>query len=329
MSTPFSVRAALSTSSTLPGGWLWRWTPFDRYEEHMTTFQRITSRWIRWCAIVIAALCSFSIAHAASSEEIEAAAERGDANAQFELAELTRSTKGPIEAIKWYQKAARQGHPKAQHQLGLFHRFGVGVPLSKSEAAKWYRKAAEQGYAPAQNSLAHMYSLGWGVKESEAEATKWYLKAALQGHADSQYSLGLQYENGDGVPASIKDAIEWYRKAAEQGHPAAQEWLGIKYTKGEGVLQDYKEAVKWYEKSAEQGYAAGQCSLAFAYYVGHGVPRDLVAAYMWVILALSKAEEYENWRFNAMGLRDDLQAVLTVTQIEEAQARAKAWTQKH
>ena len=46
------------------------------------------------------------------------------------------------EAVKWYRKAAGQGHTLAQYNLGVMYRNGEGVPLDDREAVKWWRKAA-------------------------------------------------------------------------------------------------------------------------------------------------------------------------------------------
>ena len=43
---------------------------------------------------------------------------------------------------------------------------GRGVPQDDTEAVKWYRKAAEQGHAEAQNNLGVMYLNGRGVPQT-------------------------------------------------------------------------------------------------------------------------------------------------------------------
>ncbi|MBO7224189.1 MAG: sel1 repeat family protein, partial [Kiritimatiellae bacterium] len=53
------------------------------------------------------------------------------------------------EAVKWFRKAAEQGHAGAQYRLGICYGKGLGVPQDHEEAAKWVRKAAEQGDAGA------------------------------------------------------------------------------------------------------------------------------------------------------------------------------------
>lgn len=44
------------------------------------------------------------------------------------------------------KKAAEQGNAKAQYTLALCYAEGVGVAQDPVEAVKWYRKAAKQGH---------------------------------------------------------------------------------------------------------------------------------------------------------------------------------------
>ena len=157
------------------------------------------------------------------------------------------------EAVKWFRKAAEQGHTFAQYNLGVCYYNGWGVPQDYSEAVKWYRKAAVQGYADAQCNLGYCYHSGQGVPKDYSEAVKWYRKAAEQGYAVAQTFLGICYYIGEGVPLDFSEAVKWFRKAAEQGNMYAQYNLGNCYYYGHGVTEDYSEAVKWYRKAAEQG----------------------------------------------------------------------------
>ena len=118
------------------------------------------------------------------------------------------------EALKWYRKAAEQGHAKAQVNLGVMYRGGIGVTQDNAEAVKWYRKSAEQGNAKAQVNLGYMYRKGKGVTQDDVEAVKWYRKSAEQGDATAQVNLGLMYDNGRGVTQDDVEAVKWYRKAA-------------------------------------------------------------------------------------------------------------------
>ena len=93
-------------------------------------------------------------------------AEQGDATAQCDLAgcyiglhygnaergELRQiRKKDDAEAVRWYRKAAEQGHAWAQSNLGLMYLKGEGVAEDYILAYKWANLAAAQGYKNAAN----------------------------------------------------------------------------------------------------------------------------------------------------------------------------------
>lgn len=82
-------------------------------------------------------------------------AEKGDAEAQFQLAEACYWSE--TEREKWYRKAAEQGHAEAEYRLGINYQ----CPTDE-EAARWYRRAADKGHQLAQYQLAGMYELVTG-----------------------------------------------------------------------------------------------------------------------------------------------------------------------
>lgn len=100
---------------------------------------------------------------------------------------------------------------------------GRGVQQSPFEAVKWYRKAAEQGHARAQRNLAACYDAGRGIIADAAEAARWYRAAALQNDSFAQYSLGLMYFDGRGVPRDPQRAYAWLVRALNLGLLPVQE----------------------------------------------------------------------------------------------------------
>jgi TPR repeat protein len=95
----------------------------------------------------------------------------------------------------------------------MYHK-GEGVPQDGAEAVKWYRRAAEQGHRSARYNLGQMYLFGDGVPQDHAEAVRWLRLAAEQGHPGAQYNLGISYFNGDGVPQDYVSAHKWLNLAA-------------------------------------------------------------------------------------------------------------------
>jgi TPR repeat protein len=80
---------------------------------------------------------------------------------------------------------AEQGDPKCQYFLGTCYDNGIGgVSQDYAEALKWYRKAAEQGHGDALASMAGMYAGGYGVPKNYMLA-EMYVELAEAQHAET------------------------------------------------------------------------------------------------------------------------------------------------
>jgi TPR repeat protein len=125
----------------------------------------------------------------------------------------------PLENV---QAAAEQGNAAAEAELG----FRDSARREYGESVKWFRKAAEQGNADGENDLAWMYQSGYGVEKNYDEALNWYRKAAKKGNATAEWKLGFMYENGlGGIEKDITEAVAWHRKASAKGNSKAQQAL--------------------------------------------------------------------------------------------------------
>ena len=156
---------------------------------------------------------------------------------------------------------------KFQYELGKYNRYRDGL-----RAMKFFRKAAEQGHADAQYSLGYIY-MHSNLKEDGKQVApdhklgfQWYEKAANQSHTVAQFKTGWAYEFGFGVTIDRVKAVEWYRKAAEKNHSEAQVRLGYLYFTGQGVPLDKKEGLKWYRMAASQGNKRAKEFLKFMKY---------------------------------------------------------------
>ena len=170
-------------------------------------------------------------------------ASNGDRDAQYLIANCWRANKHDTKALR---KAADEGHPIAQFNLGLRYR-----SLSNyTEAMNWYLKAAEQGHAAALYDIGVMYNLGMGVPKNNSKATDWYLKAAEHGSAAGQFNVGSSYERGDeGVPQNYEKCYVWSSLAAASGHQVAREnrdYCAEKIT-SESIQNGQKEATRLFE----------------------------------------------------------------------------------
>ena len=57
------------------------------------------------------------------------------------------------ETAKNYLKAVEDGDPEAQCDLAIAYRYGQNCAKNEVEAVKWFRKAAEQGHKEAETAL--------------------------------------------------------------------------------------------------------------------------------------------------------------------------------
>jgi len=110
-------------------------------------------------------------------------AEGGDAGAQFWLgAGYEQGWFGQPnfqQALKWVGRAAAQGNPDAENNLGQMYADGEGVQQDYVLAAQWYRKAAEHvpdrgGAGQGRNNLGLLYMEGLGVPKDYVQAYMWF-----------------------------------------------------------------------------------------------------------------------------------------------------------
>ena len=147
-------------------------------------------------------LCAVGFAYERTPGAINALremAERGDAESQYEL------------GVANYHIAAGGG--------GYVIKLGIGGgPANPVEAAKWFLRAAEQGHPEACYEIARMYDEGVGVISSGIEARKWMKQYALKGTSAGgrlEYIMGTFYaKDRPDLPKDEKESLSWHRKAA-------------------------------------------------------------------------------------------------------------------
>lgn len=80
--------------------------------------------------------------------------------------------------------------PEEQYRLAVRYATGDVVDRDPWLATEWYEKAAEQGHKKAQFDLALRYQCGDGAIRSTEMALKWYNRAALNGDRHAEHALG-------------------------------------------------------------------------------------------------------------------------------------------
>ena len=168
------------------------------------------------------------------SMELMKKAEAGDASAIRNLAHCYSCGKHGVpiddkEAVRWYTKAADQGDPYAQFNLGWYYAMGIVVTKDEKRAVDLFSEAAAKGSGLAEGSLGICYARGTGVSQDDKKAIDWFTKGAVKyfakgaekGDGNFRIALGLCYAHGIGVEKNEKKAIELIMSAAKQMLPIA------------------------------------------------------------------------------------------------------------
>jgi TPR repeat protein len=136
-------------------------------------------------------------------------ADKGDADAQFNLGQAYKQGKGvPADlstALSWYEKAAKRGHPQAQVNVGLLLYNGG----RKAEALPWLRKGADLDDPRAQ------YIIGTEMFNGQLVSRDWPRAYAL-----------MTLASGRGLAAAVQNL-----KAMDEYIPAAQRQQGLAIAK--------------------------------------------------------------------------------------------------
>jgi Sel1 repeat len=136
----------------------------------------------------------------------------GQATGATDTRSARQKRRRPTEAeFEEFTAAAEGGDAKAQYKLGMIYHNGGGKdhPRDYEQAMKWLRLSADQGNVEAEDRVGLMYYLGEGVPQDYLEAVRWYKKAAEKGNAHAQWQLVDMYQKGIGVPQDLGESKRW------------------------------------------------------------------------------------------------------------------------
>ncbi len=174
------------------------------------------------------------------------------------------------EAVDRFILASKNGHVRAQVDLGTMYVTGTGVQCDPKAAFGYFRMAAEQGDAEAQSYLGRMYLNGDGVEQSDKKAFKWLTEASEKGETDALNCLGYMYHEGKGCEKSLEKSIECFVKAADGGDPEGP------YNAGSAFLEkeDYGNAAKYFDMGVGLDDPECMAELGLLYRDGKGVEQS-------------------------------------------------------
>ena len=124
-------------------------------------------------------------------------------------------------AIATWRPLAEKGDADAQFNLGQAYRLGKGVPLNLGAAQSWFERAANSGHLDAQTTLGLLLF----QNGNQPEGIKWLRKAAEQGEPRALLVYGTALYNGDGVTQDRMLGYAYVSRAAAQGLVPARQTL--------------------------------------------------------------------------------------------------------
>ncbi|MSU41482.1 MAG: sel1 repeat family protein [Pedosphaera sp.] len=221
-------------------------------------------------------------------------AEKGEAQAQYELAEAHywgrhNATIDHNASHHWASKSAKQNHAQGTYRLGVMQVLGHGTTAQLKEGVQRLAKALpqlEKGGAEARFQHALLIMSGVAIDPSTTKVNELVKASAEAGLPEAQFRMGL-LNVGVGARAAKRipqpqEAKLWWTKAAAQGHELAQFHLAELHADGRHQMQNNATARQWFQKSAEGGLAIAQNRLGHLHLRGWGGPVDANASAQWI-----------------------------------------------
>ena len=143
------------------------------------------------------------------------------------------------KALYYLSYDASLGDDKAQYNLGIMYKKGLGVPVNNNEAFSWFFLSANQGNILANYALGHSYLKGLGIKQNYKLALKAFKYSALREHPTSRLLIGNMYYQGQGIIVSYSRAFLWWSLAQDLNIDGTSENISMikkKMTKGQYSL---------------------------------------------------------------------------------------------
>ena len=134
-------------------------------------------------------------------------------------------------ALYYLSFFAANGDTKANYNLGIMYRDGLGVEKDDVQSLTHFIEAAENGHMLGNYAVGLAFLTGKGV-DIDAEAAIHYLsEAALLGHAISPVKIGGLYFQGKLVEKNFISAHFWWSLAQDRNAPGASKNLGVLLSK--------------------------------------------------------------------------------------------------
>jgi hypothetical protein len=124
-------------------------------------------------------------------------------------------------AVAIWRPLAEKGDADAQFNLGQAYRLGRGVTINLGAAKTWFERAASKGHLDAQTTLGLLLF----QNGEQPDGLKWLRMAAEQGEPRALLVYGTALYNGDAITQDRVLGYAYVSRAAAQGLAPAKETL--------------------------------------------------------------------------------------------------------
>ena len=183
-----------------------------------------------------------------------------------------------------------------------------------------FDKAAKLGNGEAAINLAFIY-LTSSANVPNSRIFELLQQAADTGNITAQYMVGYSYYQGFAVQKNYKKAFDLIKQAAVSFDEAQYE-LAQRYINAEGTPRNYGNAVKYLTEAAHQGHIQAMMDLGDILAMGTSYQKNEYQAYIWFNIASVYGIE------GAAEKRDDLEKILKIEEVLQAQAAAETFKEK-
>jgi TPR repeat protein/serine/threonine protein kinase len=164
------------------------------------------------------------------------------------LAEGFGGPPNPQAAIYWARQAASQEDAQAQLMLGTAYSTGKGVDLDRAEGLRWFQRAARLGHPHGLHTVA-VAQLTGELYAPPGRALAVLNRLAKRGHGLSNATLGQAYFEGVLVELDHVQARAHYRVAVEKGTREALLPYARMLMEGHGGPRDLAGARAWIQRA--------------------------------------------------------------------------------
>lgn len=211
-------------------------------------------------------------------EWIEKAAEQGHERAQVEFADILMKNGKTEEAKRYYQSAANKGDNDAKVKLSSLY---GNSDEKKSLVISTMKGLAENGNPVYEFRLADLLLKSAWSQEDKKESFDIFLRSAEKGYPNAIHQIGLMYRDGVGIPRDVKKMEEYLAKASDLGFAPSVITLADIYSQGKILPKDDEKAFGLYLKAAELGNGNAMYKVATCLEEGLGVDQNPKEADGW------------------------------------------------